>query len=396
MATTAHCTAPPLYTHTELNIDRILRDVEVRLAATEGLAGPNESLRHEVMDVLREAIARERRGLDPSFTVERERERRVNAEQLRGALEAIHGSVRPNEALDEVLKQFGRVVQVDFSLAAVAEPGTGLRVAAVGGAEFPGLVGAILADPRLDAAGEERRAVRVRDAEAEGPLALAGAPPLRSWVALPLLLEGDVVGMLVAGRLALDTFTDEDLGRAKAVAFWAAAALRRVQLQDQVRRYATLLEQVVEVDQRVFRGEGPDASLSRDPRGGVPHRGLQRGHARPADAAGAGRGRQPPAMSWPGPSGAMHPLTWRRWERAAFPPPACSTSPSRWAWSCPPSRPSSCPWRPPRAGWGASRSSTRTGSPRRTGSWRPTPRARPPPGATPRCTTAAREAGGAG
>ena len=68
-----------------------------------------------------------------------------------------------------------------------------------------------------------------------------------------------MVGMLVAGRLALDTFTDEDLLRAKAVAFWAAAALRRVQLQDQVRRYATLLEQVVEVDQRVFRGEGPDA-----------------------------------------------------------------------------------------------------------------------------------------
>jgi hypothetical protein len=211
------------------------------------------------MDALREAIARERRWLDPSFTVEQERERRQDAEQLRGALEAIHGSVRPNEALDEVLKQLGRVVQVDLSLAAVAEPGTGLRVAAVNGAEGARLVGAILVDPRLDAAREERRAVRVRDAQAEGPLALAGAPLLRSWVALPLLLEGDVVGMLVAGRLALDSFTDEDVGRAKAVAFWAAAALRRVQLQDQARRYATLLEQVVEVDQRVFRGEGPDA-----------------------------------------------------------------------------------------------------------------------------------------
>jgi hypothetical protein len=248
-----------LYTHAELNIDRLLRDVEGRLAAMEGAAGRDEGLRLEVMDALREAIARERRGLDPSFTVERERERRQNAEQLRGALEAIHGSVRPDEALDEVLKQLGRVVHADFSLVAVAEPGTGLRVAAVSGTEAARLVGAILADPRLDAAGEERRAVRVSDAEAEGPLALAGAPPLRSWVALPLLLEGDVVGMLVAGRLALDAFTDEDLLGAKAVAFWAAAALRRVQLQDQVRRYATLLEQVVEVDQRVFRGEGPDA-----------------------------------------------------------------------------------------------------------------------------------------
>jgi len=248
-----------LYTHAELNIDRLLRDVESRLATMEGAAGQVTGLRLEVMDVLREAIARERRGLDPSFTVEWERERRQSAEQLRGALEAIHGSVRPDEALDEVLKQLGRVVHADFSLVAVAEPGTGLRVAAVNGAEADRLVGTILADPRLDAAGEERRAVRVRDAVAEGPLALAGAPPLRSWVALPLLLEGDVVGMLVAGRLALDAFTDEDLVRAKAVAFWAAAALRRVQLQDQARRYATLLEQVVEVDQRVFRGEGPDA-----------------------------------------------------------------------------------------------------------------------------------------
>jgi len=248
-----------LYTHPELNIDRILRDVEGRLAAWEGPAGRDESLRHEVMDALREAIARERRGLDPSFTVEQERERRQNAEELRGALEAIHGSVRPDEELDEVLKQLGRVVQVDFSLAAVAEPGTGLRVAAVSGAETPRLVGALLSDPRLDAAGGQRRAVRVQDAEVEGPLALAGVPPLRSWVALPLLLEGDVVGTLVAGRLALDAFTDEDLLRTKAVAFWAAAALRRVQLQDQVRRYATLLEQVVEVDQRVFRGEGSQA-----------------------------------------------------------------------------------------------------------------------------------------
>jgi hypothetical protein len=238
-----------------LNIDRLLRDVESRISA---LGGADEGLRFEIMDALREAIARERRGLDPSFTVEAERDRRQNAEQMRGALEAIHGAVRPEEALEEVLKQLGRVVPADFVLVAAATPGAGLRVTAVRGEETVPLAGSVLADPRLQAAGEDRRPVRVRDAEEEGPLALPGAPPLRSWMALPLLLEGSVVGVLLAGRRALDGFTDDEVLGAKAFAFWAATALGRLQLHEQLRRYTTLLEQVVELDQRVFRGEGPE------------------------------------------------------------------------------------------------------------------------------------------
>jgi hypothetical protein len=258
MATGGHCKAGPVYTHAELNIDRLLRDVEGRLAVLTGAAGGDETLRQGVMDAVREAIALERRRLDPDTTVERERERRQLAEELRSALEAVHSSVRPEEALDEVLKQLGRVVHTDFALVAVAEPEGVLRVAAVRGAEARGLVGLPLADPRLDAAREERRAVRVADAEAEGALVLAGAPPVRSWAALPLLLEGEVVGLLVAGRTALDAFTDDELLLARAVAFWAAAALARVQQVEQLRRYATLLEKASAVDQGVFRGEAPD------------------------------------------------------------------------------------------------------------------------------------------
>jgi len=245
-----------------LNIDRLLRDVEGQLAALAGEVGRDEARRREVMDALREAVARERLRLDPDTTVERERERRQQAEELRAALEAVHGSARPEESLDEVLKQLGRVVQVDFAAVAVTEPGGALRVAAVRGAPTGGLVGALLSDPRAGAALEERRAVRVADAEAEGELDLADAPALRSWVALPLLLEGVAVGVLVAGRAALDSFTEEDLLRAKAVAFWAAAALVRVQQLEQLRRYSTLLEQVADVAQHVFESEPADA-LSR-------------------------------------------------------------------------------------------------------------------------------------
>jgi hypothetical protein len=237
-----------------MNIDRIIRDVETRLA------GMDERLRSEVVDALKEAIARERRGLDPQLTVEAERERRQQAEELRGALEAIHRPLSPEETLEEVLKQLGRVVALDFAAVAGLEPGGVFRVLAVRGAEGGGLVGSAMAGPFLDAVRDERRPAYIRDAEVEeAALPLPGAPALRSWVLLPLLLEGDVVGLLLAGRQALDPLTKEELLRARAVAFWAAAALRRGQLLEQVRRYAALLEQVVDVDHRVFRGDHPAA-----------------------------------------------------------------------------------------------------------------------------------------
>ncbi len=246
-----------------MNIDRLLHDVEGQLAALPGEVGRDEARRREVMDALREAVGRERLRLDPDTTVERERERRQVAEELRAALEAVHGSTRPEESLEEALKQLGRVVQMDFAAVAVAEPGGALRVAAVRGVPSDGLVGALLSDARVHGALAERRAVRVADADAEGALGLDGAPALRSWVALPLLLEGDGVGVLLAGRSAVDAFTDDELLSAKAVAFWAAAALVRVQQLEQLRRYSTLLEQVVDVAQHVFEGEAADALCRR-------------------------------------------------------------------------------------------------------------------------------------
>ena len=319
-----------------MNIDRLLRDVEARLADWD------EPQRLEVMDALREALARERRSLDPTFTVESERERRQNAEELRGALEAIHRSVRSPEALEEVLKQLERVVPTDFAVLAVAEPGAGLRISAVRGAELAGLRGRAARGRPARRRSRARSGSRWRCAtprRTRRRFRSWARRRMRSWMALPLLLEGDVVGMLVAGRHALDTFSNEDVQRAKAVASWTAATLRRVQQLDQLRRYATLLEQVADVDQRVFSGESPDALAAAilegacrvgSYRGGLLILQTPRG---PVVAAAHRRG-----------------LRGRRRahaHRPTSPPPrrggcrrrACSTWPSRSGWSCPPSRP---------------------------------------------------------
>jgi hypothetical protein len=50
--------------------------------------------------------------------------------------------------------------------------------------------------------------------------------------------------------------------RAKAVAFSAAASIRKAQLMEKVRRYAALMEQVVHVDEAVFAGRA-EAELAR-------------------------------------------------------------------------------------------------------------------------------------
>jgi len=240
-----------------MNVDRVLRDVEARLAGLDFL---DEALREDVLDVVREIFARERRHLGPTLTVEAERERRQTAEELRQALEAIHRSTRPEEALREVVTQLGRVVSVDYAAVLRTEPEGGLRLLAARGSETEDdPVGSPVTGPHLELVRESRRLVSVADAEAqEAPLTVPGAPPLRSWTAMPLLLEGQVVGLLVAGRKAPDPFTDDELLRARAVAFWASATLWRGQQLEQIRRYASLLEQVSTVDETVFDGAGPD------------------------------------------------------------------------------------------------------------------------------------------
>ena len=239
-----------------MNVDRLLRDVEARL---DGLDFLDDTLRHDVLDALREAFARERRHLGPTLTVEAERERRQTAEELRLALEAIHRPTRPEEALGEVLTQLGRVVAVDYGAVVATEPPGSFRLLAERGSESDDdLTGTPVSGPHLDLVRETRRPVTVDDAEAqEAPVPVPGAPPLRTWIALPLLLEGEVIGVLVSGRRAPDPFTDDDVLRARAVAFWAAATLRRGQLLEQIRRYASLLEQVSAVDETVFEGAGP-------------------------------------------------------------------------------------------------------------------------------------------
>lgn len=218
--------------------------------------------RDEAVQAVREALHRERTRLGLGETVERERERRVEAETLREVLEAIARPARLEETIEEVLRQLARLVDFDACSLALCEAGRCRVLAGHGFPEGLRVEGVTYSSPLVDELRAGVWPLTLDDAAADPRYVLApGFPPVRSWAGVPLLVEGEVIGLLSLDRRRVDPFTDDDLQRARAVAFSAGAAIRKAQLLAQVRRYATLMEQVVAVDQAVFGGRPLEAVL---------------------------------------------------------------------------------------------------------------------------------------
>jgi hypothetical protein len=240
-----------------MSADRLLQEIEKRLA---GLPGAE---REEVLDAVREELARSRRQENLGLTVESERARRKEAETLREVLEAINRQARLRETIDEVLKQLARLVSFDSCSLAVVEPDGRLRIVGGRGFEDAGeIAGLSFRDTLSDTIREQRVALSLADVSQDERFAkIAGTGEIRSWAGIPLQVEGEVVGLISLDRHRVNPFDDDEMHRAKLVAFSAAAAIRKAQLLEQVRRYATVMERVVAVDQAVFAGQPPAAVL---------------------------------------------------------------------------------------------------------------------------------------
>lgn len=237
-----------------MNIERLLREVERRLPHL------SDADRSEVVDAVREEIARERRRIDLGGTVEIERERRQEAETLREILEAINRQASLDETIGEVLKQLSRIVVFDSCSVALVEGDGRFRIIAGRGFEDDAaVVGQTFKDDISDTLRRSTAPLSIDDISQDDRFErIVGTPGIRSWAGIPLLVEGDVIGLLCLDRRQFAPFDEEELHRAKAVAFSAAAAIRRAQLHEKVRRYATLMERVVQVDQAVFAGRPPE------------------------------------------------------------------------------------------------------------------------------------------
>jgi GAF domain-containing protein len=241
-----------------MNTERLLREVEKRLAHL------SDADRAEALDAVREELARERRRASAEGTVERERERRAEAETLREILEAINRQASLEQTIEEVLKQLARLVVFDSCSVGLLDSAGSYRI--IGSRGFPdpaAIKGRTFQSPLSEVLSQGRAALAVGDVTTDPRFVpLEGTESIRSWAGIPLLVEGEVIGVLFLDRHRVEPFDEEDLHRAKAVAFSAAAAIRKAQLLEKVRRYAALMERVVQVDEAVFASR-PPAELAR-------------------------------------------------------------------------------------------------------------------------------------
>ena len=235
-----------------MDTQRLLHEIERRLAALP----PQD--REGVLDAVREELERERGDVEGG--VEAERQRREEAETLREVLEAINRQAHLEETIDEVLKQLTRIVSVDACSLALLQANGRFRIISARGFDDPSIVGTAFRDPISDAIRESHLPLMVDDVREDPRFEkIAGSENIRSWAGIPLTVEGEPIGLLCLDRYRVEPFESEDLHRARALAFSAAAAIRKAQLLEQVRQYAALMERVVEVDQAVFADLGPPA-----------------------------------------------------------------------------------------------------------------------------------------
>lgn len=238
--------------HVFMNPERLFHEVEKRLRAQP------PSVREEIIDALREELARERRHTTPISTVQIERLRRVEAEALRHMLEALNRCTDLSQTVDEVLRQTRSLLMVDSCTVGLNDPSGGVRlIGALGYPEDVRLVGRLMRSAAGDTIRETRQPLTIDDAQSDPSCTkFEGAAELvKSWAGLPLLVEGEMIGILSLDRHSLAPFDEDEVRRAKALAFSAAAAIRRAELIDKLRRYASLLERSLDISHAIFEGQ---------------------------------------------------------------------------------------------------------------------------------------------
>ena len=184
--------------------------------------------------------------------MEAERKQRLLAEALRDTAGALAGTLDFEEVLQRILSNVVRVVSHETANVMVVEGGVA-RVWRQHGYLERGLDEwmehlALSVDeiPTLRLMTETARALRIVDTHSHPDwVDLPESAWIRSYLAAPIVLDGEVIGFLNIESPVPGHFGEEDVERLQAFADQAAIAIRNARLYTQVQEYAAEMEQRV-------------------------------------------------------------------------------------------------------------------------------------------------------
>jgi PAS domain S-box-containing protein len=171
---------------------------------------------------------------------------RAEAEALRKSTLALSQNLSMDSILDTLLHCISELVPYDVATVLFVEDPSNLMVAREAPQAVPKRIGLTFKASEnvfLERVLFEQRAMLIRDATRE--IEWRGIQPLNrigSWLGVPLIAAGSVLGILSLGTYAAEVFAPEHLRLAKSLAVAAAVAINNARVHERAEIYAAELE----------------------------------------------------------------------------------------------------------------------------------------------------------
>lgn len=221
-------------------------DGEIRWAWAKGIRVPAEGETHWIVGTAQDITSRKQAEMKIIEQLDAVEAARAEAEALRKSTLALSQNLAMDSVLDTLLQCISELVPFDRATVLFVEDGLELMVAREAPRIVPKRIGMIFKASEnkfLEGVLFERRAILVPDVTREDQW--PGTPPLdhlHSWLGIPLVAAGRVLGILSLGSNTSQILTPEHLRLAKSLAVPAAVAIQNARVHERAEIYAAELE----------------------------------------------------------------------------------------------------------------------------------------------------------
>jgi PAS domain S-box-containing protein len=224
----------------------IRSDGEVRWVWTKGSPVPTDGETRWLVGTAQDITSRKQAEKKISEQLDAVEAARAEAEALRKSTLALSQNLAMDSVLDTLLQCISELVPFDRATVLFVEDGFDLMVAREAPRIVPKRIGLILSASEnvfLQRVLFERKPILLPDLAKESEWRdVQPLDQLRSWLGIPLLAAGRVLGILSLGSYTSSLFTTEHLRLAKSLAVPAAVAIQNARVHERAEIYASELE----------------------------------------------------------------------------------------------------------------------------------------------------------